>query len=83
MTEIAEELREIYPNRSSLWGRVKMDTGPSEDQLAHQYNAKRLPDFGFFSDNFRHDRTLSAGRRRDSQHPTNDFSNILTANVGK
>ena len=62
-----------------------MDTGLSEDQLAHQYNSKRLPDFGFFSDNFRDTvkRTLLADHRRDSQHPANDFSNILTANVGK
>ena len=81
MTEIAEELREIYP-KVYLYGEGwKMDTGLSEDQLAHQYNAKRLPAFGFFSDNFRDTvkRTLVAGHRRDSQH----FSNILTANVGK
>ena len=49
MTEIAEELREIYP-KVYLYGEGwKMDTGLSEDQLAHQYNSKRLPDFGFFS----------------------------------
>ena len=85
MTEIAEELREIYP-KVYLYGEGwKMDTGLSEDQLAHQYNSKRLPDFGFFSDNFRDTvkRTLLADHRRDSQHPANDFSNILTANVGK
>ena len=85
MTEIAEELREIYP-KVYLYGEGwKMDTGLSEDQLAHQYNSKRLPDFGFFSDNFRDTvkRTLLADHRRESQHPANDFSNILTANVGK
>ena len=53
MTEIAEELREIYPNVYLYGEGWKMDTGLSEDQLAHQYNSKRLPDFGFFSDNFR------------------------------
>ena len=85
MTEIAEELREIYPNVYLYGEGWKMDTGLSEDQLAHQYNSKRLPDFGFFSDNFRDTvkRTLLAGHRCDSQHPANDFSNILTANVGK
>ena len=85
MTEIAEELREIYPNIYLYGEGWKMDTGLSEDQLAHQYNAKRLPAFGFFSDNFRDTikRTLVAGHRRESQHPANDFANILTANVGK
>ena len=85
MTEIAEELREIYPNIYLYGEGWKMDTGLSEDQLAHQYNAKRLPAFGFFSDNFRDTikRTLVAGHRRESQHSANDFANILTANVGK
>ncbi|MEI0996628.1 hypothetical protein VUS61_32580, partial [Pseudomonas aeruginosa] len=27
--------------------------------------------------------TLLADHRRDSQHPANDFSNIIKANVGK
>ena len=85
MTEIAEELRSLYPNIYLYGEGWKMDTGLSEDQLAHQYKAKALPDFGFFSDNFRDTvkRTLLAGHRRDSQHPANDFANILTANVGK
>ena len=85
MTEIAEELREIYPNIYLYGEGWKMDTGLSEDQLAHQYNSKRLPAFGFFSDNFRDTikRTLVAGHRRESQHSANDFANILTANVGK
>ena len=75
MTEIAEELREIYPNIYLYGEGWKMDTGLSEDQLAHQYNSKRLPAFGFSSDNFRDTikRTLEAGHRRESQHSANDF----------
>ena len=47
MTEIAEELREIYP-KVYLYGEGwKMDTGLSEDQLLTSTTQKRLPDFGF------------------------------------
>lgn len=85
MTEIAEELRNIYPNIYLYGEGWKMDTGLSEERLAHQYKASELPAYGFFSDNFRDTikRTLLAGHRRDSQYLENDFANILTANVGK
>ena len=54
MTEIAEELREIYPNIYLYGEGWKMDTGLSEDQLAHQYNTRNdYQPLAFFSDNFR------------------------------
>lgn len=49
----AQELRAINPALYLYGEGWKMATGLDFDQLAHQYNAKKLPDIAFFNDDYR------------------------------
>ncbi|KXT74352.1 Pullulanase [Streptococcus sp. DD10] len=53
MNQVAQELKTIHPNIYLYGEGWNMGTGLHSDLLAHQYNAYQLPDFAFFSDDFR------------------------------
>ena len=84
MQEIAAELKEIYANIYLYGEGWQMDTGMASEQLAHQYNADQLPDYGFFSDHFRDTvkKTIAQGQCSDGKDPASQLENVLTANVG-
>lgn len=58
-----------------------MGTGLHSDQLAHQYNAHQLPDFGFFSDDYRNNvkRALADPSRLDVEYRRDKLANSLRA----
>ena len=84
MNELAEELKESYPNVYLYGEGWKMATGLDSELLAHQYNAAELTDYGFFSDNFRDTikGTILNKQRLTGFEWTSSMANILTANVG-
>lgn len=84
MTEIADELKALYPNVYLYGEGWQMATGLDSQLLAHQFNAAQLPAYGFFSDHFRDTikRTIAQGRRLDSSEEASRMENVLTANVG-
>lgn len=53
MNQIAQELHRINPSLYLYGEGWKMATGLDPDQLAHQYNAEKLPTIAFFNDTFR------------------------------
>lgn len=84
MQEIAQELKALYPNIHLYGEGWQMDTGYDTELLAHQFNAEQLPDYGFFSDNFRNTikQTIAQGKRAEDEQSANQMENILTANIG-
>lgn len=53
MKQIEAELRTIHDNIYLYGEGWKMATGLDFDQLAHQYNAEKLPRLAFFNDDYR------------------------------
>ncbi|MER0122123.1 type I pullulanase [Streptococcus sp. ZJ93] len=53
MNQIETELRTLHQNIYLYGEGWKMTTGLDFDQLAHQYNAEKLPTLGFFNDDYR------------------------------
>ncbi|MBF0818137.1 type I pullulanase [Streptococcus acidominimus] len=53
MKQIEAELRLIHDNIYLYGEGWKMATGLDSDQLAHQYNAEKLPQLAFFNDDYR------------------------------
>ena len=84
MKQIAQELKNIYPNIYLYGEGWQMPTGLDSDLLAHQFNAEQLAEYGFFSDHFRDTikQTIAQGSRLDKEHATSWLENVLTANVG-
>ncbi|GGE23362.1 type I pullulanase [Streptococcus himalayensis] len=84
MTEIASDLKAIYPNIYLYGEGWQMPTGLEPSQLAHQFNADKLPDYGFFSDHFRDTikETILDGKKISKELPIYQMENILTANIG-
>ena len=84
MNQLAEELKEDYPNIYLYGEGWKMATGLNATLLAHQYNAKQLTDYGFFSDDFRDTikKTILESHKLSDTEWTSSMANLLTANVG-
>jgi len=61
-----------------------MDTGLDNNRLAHQFNADKLPSYGFFNDHFRNTikATIAKGEQIQKTNSINSIENILTANIG-
>ncbi|MGT2951091.1 type I pullulanase [Streptococcus cuniculi] len=53
MNQIEAELRALHDNIYLYGEGWKMATGLEFDQLAHQYNAEKLPTLAFFNDDYR------------------------------
>lgn len=81
MNQIAKELKEIYGNIYLYGEGWNMGTGLHSDQLAHQYNAFQLPDFGFFSDDYRNNmkRALANPERLEADYRRDKLANSLRA----
>ena len=84
LNHIAKELQAIYPNIYLYGEGWRMDTGLPNDLLGHQYNAQNLPNYGFFSDDFRNIiKALAAqpdlAKDRNVQETV---AKIITANIG-
>ncbi|MEW4354765.1 type I pullulanase [Streptococcus pneumoniae] len=84
MQEIAKELKELYPNIYLYGEGWEMPTGLETQQLAHQFNAEQLPNYGFFSDHFRDTvkETILHGHRLEKDYPAHQMENVLTGNIG-
>ena len=84
MKQIAEELQSLYPNVYLYGEGWRMNTGLDNNRLAHQFNADKLPSYGFFNDHFRNTikATIAEGKQLQEKHSISSIENILTANVG-
>ena len=84
MKQIAEELQSLYPNVYLYGEGWRMNTGLDNNRLAHQFNADKLPSYGFFNDHFRNTikETIAKGKQLQEKHSISSIENILTANVG-
>lgn len=84
MKQIAEELQSLYPNVYLYGEGWRMNTGLDNNRLAHQFNADKLPSYGFFNDHFRNTikATIAKGKQLQEKHSISSIENILTANVG-
>ncbi|WP_151621227.1 type I pullulanase [Streptococcus intermedius] len=84
MKQIAEELQFLYPNVYLYGEGWRMNTGLDNNRLAHQFNADKLPSYGFFNDHFRNTikATIAKGKQLQEKHSISSIENILTANVG-
>lgn len=81
MNQVADELKAIHPNIYLYGEGWNMVTGLHSDQLAHQYNAQELPDFGFFSDDYRNNikRALADPSRLTADYRRDKIANSLRA----
>jgi len=84
MKQIAEELKSLYPNVYLYGEGWRMNTGLDSNRLAHQFNADKLPSYGFFNDHFRNTikATIAEGQQLSEVHSLNSIENVLTANIG-
>ncbi|BAW17910.1 pullulanase, type I [Streptococcus intermedius] len=84
MKQIAEELQSLYLNVYLYGEGWRMNTGLDNNRLAHQFNADKLPSYGFFNDHFRNTikATIAEGKQLQEKHSISSIENILTANVG-
>ena len=78
------QLEALYPNIYLYGEGWRMDTGLDNQLLAHQYNAKELPAYGFFSDDFRN--AIKAVALNPTLSLDKDFQQtlekVLTASCG-
>ena len=84
MKQIAEELQSLYPNVYLYGEGWRMNTGLDNNRLAHQFNADKLPSYGFFNDHFRNTikATIAKGEQIQKTNSINSIENVLTANIG-
>lgn len=83
MKQVAQELKAIHPNIYLYGEGWNMGTGLSSDLLAHQYNAHQLPDFAFFSDDYRNTikRALLNPSRLEADYRRDKLVNSLLAGI--
>ncbi|KXT75845.1 type I pullulanase [Streptococcus sp. DD12] len=84
ISDIATQLKAIKPNAYLYGEGWEMGTGLDTQLLAHQNNAKYLPEIGFFNDSYRDTfkKVLTQPQRLLDEHLHQKIENLLSGSIG-